>query len=404
MLEFLGIQFTWNLMKMRTVILLAALFVTATFVNGAHASRVGDFALLDHTGTFHQLSYYGDQAAVVMVVHANDSAAVNDYLAELELLQADYAEVPVVFHMLNAVAGDTRQSIAAAAEEHDIALPILVDETQLVAESLGVKRVGEVLVIKPDTMQLVYRGSLDQLGEVRCAINATVKGTEVTVAEFAGAGEPIAYAPRTQTVSYSKDIAPILEENCVQCHHEGGIGPWAMTGHAMVQGWSAMMREVVMTQRMPPGQVDPHVGRELLEVAGLTTAEMQKLVHWIDAGAPGDDAPDPLEGLQFANSKWGFGEPDLVYTIPAQEIPATGVLDYRYVPVELNLDRDVWVKAMEFIPGDPAVVHHVIAYVSSPADKTVRGRATGAAQAAVRVHDRSAARARVMRSATTAAA
>lgn len=380
MLEFLEIQFTWNLMKMRTVILLAVLFVTTSLTSGAHASRVGDFALLDHTGTFHQLSYYGDQAAIVMVIHANDSAAVNDHLAELDALQAEYAGVPVLFQMLNAVAGDTRQSIATAAEKQGITLPILVDETQLVAESLGVERIGEVLVIKPDTMQLVYRGSLDQLGEVRGAINAAVEGAEVTVAEFAAAGAPITYAPRAQTVSYSKDIAPILQENCVQCHHEGGIGPWAMTGHAMVQGWSAMMREVVMTQRMPPGQVDPHVGRELLQVAGLTTEEMQKLVHWIDAGAPGDDAPDPLEGLQFANSKWGFGEPDLVYTIPAQEIPATGVLDYRYVPVELNLDRDVWVKAMEFVPGDPTVVHHVIAYVSSPADKTVRGRATGAAQ------------------------
>ena len=87
-----------------------------------------------------------------------------------------------------------------------------------------------------------------------------------------------------------------------------------------------------------------------------------------------------MHELTFEKTKFSFGEPDLVVKIPPQEIPATGILDYRYVPVDLNLDRDVWVKGMEFIPGDPEVVHHVIAYVASPADKTVRGRETGAAQ------------------------
>ncbi len=367
-------------MKMRIALLFAALCTAGM----AHASRVGDFALLDHTGTFHQLSYFNDQAAIVLVAHANDSTVMAEQLDEIHALRERYAEHPVVFYMLNADAGDTRQTIAAEAAAKEISIPILVDETQLVAESLGIERVGEVLVVKPDTMQLMYRGSVDQLSEVQGAINAVIEGAEISVAEFAGGGAPLVYAARDQHAasppSYSRDIAPILKDNCVQCHHEGGIGPWAMTGHAMVQGWSAMMREVVMTQRMPPGQVDPHVGKDLLQVAGLSTEEMQQLVHWIDAGAPGDDAEDPLAGLQFANAKFNFGEPDLIYKIPAQEIPATGVLDYRYVPVELNLDRDVWVKAMEFIPGDPAVVHHVIAYVSSPADKTVRGRATGAAQ------------------------
>jgi hypothetical protein len=153
-----------------------------------------------------------------------------------------------------------------------------------------------------------------------------------------------------------------------------------MSNHSMVRGWSAMMREVVMTRRMPPGQIDGHVGREFEDIAGLTAEEKQQLIHWIDAGAPIDGESDPLTELAFENSRFGLGEPDLVYTVPAQTIPATGVIDYRYVPVELDLDRDIWVRAMEFVPGDRQVLHHVIAYVSSPADKTVRGRQTGAAR------------------------
>ncbi len=367
-----------------------ALCLSASASVQAAAERVGDFALLDHTGTFHQLSYLSDHQAVVLVVHGNNSDAIGKHLEDLEALRQKYADQPVAFLMLNPVAADDRDAIGAAAQAADINFPILHDETQLVAESLDVSRIGEVLVINPQSMTLAHRGNTGDLAATDVAINALTQGqvpsatAVATGAVATGNGAQIVYAAAeqhaAQAPSYSQDIAPILEKHCVQCHHDGGIGPWSMNSHAMVQGWSAMIREVLMTQRMPPGQIDTHASKELLQVAGLSPAEMQQVVHWIDAGAPGDAQPDPLAGLQFADSKFSFGEPDLIYTIPAQEIPATGVIDYRYVPVELNLDRDVWVRAMEFIPGDPEVLHHVIAYVSSPADKTVRGRATGAAQ------------------------
>ena len=82
-------------------------------------------------------------------------------------------------------------------------------------------------------------------------------------------------------VSYNDDIVPILERNCVSCHHDGAIAPWSMSSHAMVMGWSPMMKEVVMTKRMPPGQIDPHVGMPIKDVAGLTISERQKLIQWI---------------------------------------------------------------------------------------------------------------------------
>jgi hypothetical protein len=188
---------------------------------------------------------------------------------------------------------------------------------------------------------------------------------------------------RQSVVSYTKDVVPILKDNCVSCHHDGAIGPWSMSSHALVRGWSMMMREVVMTRRMPPGQIDPHVGKAIAGAAGLTVEEKQLLVHWIDAGAPMDEgAEDPLTALTFDDPKYSLGEPDMIFKVPAQAIPATGVIDYRYVPVELNLNTDVWVRAIEFIPGDRQVLHHIIAYLSSPADKTVRGRENGSARGA----------------------
>ncbi|MEQ8691566.1 MAG: redoxin domain-containing protein [Pseudomonadales bacterium] len=348
-------------MKLFKFALVLMVFATPTAV---FASSVGDFALLDSQGKFHQLSYYSDQRAVVLYVHRNDSAQVKADLGELSALAAD----DVVVLMLNPDNG--RDAITADASALGTDIPILFDEGKFVAQALGVARVGETLVIDPTTMTLKYQGAVAGAAQV-------LAGQEVAAQEATG---PLISFAESHPVSYSSDIVPILEKNCVSCHHEGGIGPWAMNSHTMVRGFSPMMKEVVLTRRMPPGQIDTHVSKPILNTAGLSLTEKSKLLAWIDAGAPMDGDSDPLTELTFSNARFSMGEPDLVYTVPAQSIPATGIIDYRYVPVELNLDRDVWVSAMEFVPGDQEVLHHVIAYVSSPADKSVRGRETGAAQ------------------------
>ena len=160
-------------------------------------------------------------------------------------------------------------------------------------------------------------------------------------------GEEIQYAS-VGSVSYNDDIVPILERNCVSCHRDNAIAPWSMSSHAMVMGWSPMMKEVVMTKRMPPGQIDPHVGMPIKDVAGLTIAESQKLIQWIDKGSPRGEGPDLLTALEFDDPEFSLGEPDIVLAVTPQAIPATGVIDYRYVPVELNLDKDVWVTVSSF--------------------------------------------------------
>lgn len=364
--------------------------VLAAPIPASSNEPVGDFALLDHNGKFHQLSYYGDQKAVVLVTQSLASSQASQQAKTLTELSAKYAKQGVVFFMLNSQPQDSRAAVATQAKGLDHGFPVLLDESQLVAESLSLSHLGEVLVVDPNAMQVLFRGALDSAGQQALdsllaapKVSNTASNTATLTTKLSG--EKLTFAAQVQhqatPPSYSKDIAPILESNCVSCHHDGGIGPWSMSNHAMVRGWAPMMREVVMTRRMPPGQIDNHVGRPISEVAGLSIVEQQQLVHWIDAGAPMDDSTqDPLAALTFENPKFTMGEPDMVLKVPAQKIPASGIIDYRYVPVELNLDRDVWVQAMEFVPGDQQVLHHVIAYLSSPADKTARGRATGSAR------------------------
>lgn len=375
-----------------TIFVSAVLFSLAA--SATQQTTISDFTLLDHQGVSHQLSWYGDHKAIVIFVQGNDNPVVQHGANALEEVRLSFDSEEVAFFMLNPLTQDNRRTIGVEAEKQGYTIPILVDETQLVAESLDITQLAEVLVVDPKTMTVVFRGLVDDGSDMvdatrhylTDALKAFLSGVKIVNAGSMAAtsANPIVFHSRdhhqANQVSYTKDIVPLLQDNCVACHHDGGIGPWSMSNHAMVRGFSAMMREVVMTKRMPPGQIDAHVGKPIADTTGLSVEEEQKLLHWIDAGAPIDGESDPLAAMAFDDPKFSLGEPDMVFKVPPQTIPATGIVDYRYIPVELNLDRDVWVRAVEFVPGDRQVLHHVIAYLSSPADKTVRGRQNGSAR------------------------
>jgi hypothetical protein len=171
-------------------------------------------------------------------------------------------------------------------------------------------------------------------------------------------------------MSYSETIAPILKENCVACHVQGGIAPWAMSEYAMIKGFAPMIREVVRTKRMPPWHADPEIGHWRNDV-GMSDQDNKTLIAWIEAGAPRGEGDDPLKQIQPHENLWTLGEPDLILDIPAFEIPATGTVDYQFPNVPNPYDRDVWVVAAEVIPGDPKAVHHILAGSS---EKQPQGR------------------------------
>ena len=347
--------------------LVLALFfslATPTLAN----ERIGDFALLDDQGKFHQLSYYGDYSAVAVLVSGLSSKADQEQLSAFAAVAKAHAD-EVVFLVLNPNPSTDRGAARTVLDDLQVDLPVLMDESQLVAKNLSAKAYSEVFVLNPQTATLMHRTNTADLTQVLMTMTDGLTQASTQLASTTVTGEEIQYAS-VGAVSYNDDIVPILERNCVSCHHDGAIAPWSMSSHAMVMGWSPMMKEVVMTKRMPPGQIDPHVGMPIKDVAGLTIEEKQKLIQWIDQGSPRGEGPDLLTALEFEDPEFSLGEPDIVLDVTPQAIPATGVIDYRYVPVELNLDKDVWVSGIEFLPGDRQVLHHVITYLQSPADKT----------------------------------
>ncbi len=351
------------------------LLLCAGTAHGNPTARVDDFVLLDQAGKAHQLYYLKDAPAIVLLVQGNGCPIVRNALPALKAVRDVYATKGVEFLMINSNLQDDRASIAKEAAEFDIDLPILDDETQLIGESLGLVRTAEAIVIDPSSWQIVYRGPINDQQTYERMKPAPTENYLVDSLDAAIANEPINPAQRDALgclinfpqrasdhadISYATTIAPLLERACVECHRTGGIGPWAMTDYTMVRGFAPMMREVLRTQRMPPWHADPHVGTFQGD-RSLSTSEKQTLVHWIEAGAPRGEGADPLAEASRTWSEWPLGKPDLVVTLPAFEVPASGVVDYQYPWVVNPLDRDVWVRATTIAPGDRAVVHHALA-------------------------------------------
>lgn len=366
------------MLRITTLAKVAAVSAVTAFVglSANAADRISDFSLVDHNGKFFQLSRAADNEAIVILSHA-DSRDVRRAYGDLEGLMEQFADQPVAFYLMDSTGASDKVELRDVADDADITLPILIDETQLVAKELGISRATDVVILDPESRELIFRGALnDRWAEgsrarrasehyAADALTAFLNDGDIGAEQLASKGDALEFAA-IQEVSYANEIVPILKERCVSCHMEGGIAPFAMTNHQMVQGWSPMIREVLYTKRMPPGQIDSEYVHDFRDVSHITTEETQKLVSWIDNGAQNNDGADPLAEYKPELVKWAYGEPDLLYTIPAQTIPATGVQDYRNIALPLELEEDVWVKAIEFEAGDPTVLHHIIAFAYGP--------------------------------------
>jgi hypothetical protein len=262
---------------------------------------------------------------------------------------------------------------------------VVQDDMQFVGEQLGASRSGEVYVVDPKTWKVAYRGPLnanfaDGAAKTSAAdaIDAVMKGgvKTTTVAEAKGCGIDFpGLAPQAkasfQKISYSETIAPILEEKCVACHQQGGIGPFAMDSYELVKGFAPMMREAIRTDRMPPWDADPHVGK-FKDDKSLTPDQAKTLVRWIEAGAPRGEGADPLAAVKRVAPEWPLGKPDLIVDIPAYTIPASGYVDYQYPTTPNPLTEGKWLKAATAKVSQRQGVHHILSGIIAEGE-TQRG-------------------------------
>ncbi len=175
--------------------------------------------------------------------------------------------------------------------------------------------------------------------------------------------------PSTTNVTYDKDVAPILNNNCAVCHRPGEIGPMSLLSYKEVRPWAKNIKEKVASRTMPPWFADPNHGK-FSNDRRLSDKEVATLVSWVDGGMKEGDAKDLPAAPNFTQG-WNIGKPDAVLSMKEEySVPADGVVDYQYFMVPTNFTEDHWIQAAEIRPGARSAVHHVIVFVQDPAGTT----------------------------------
>ncbi|MCM3880583.1 MAG: tetratricopeptide repeat protein [Vicinamibacterales bacterium] len=166
-----------------------------------------------------------------------------------------------------------------------------------------------------------------------------------------------AVTAQAQMVTFNKDIAPVIWQNCASCHRPGQLGPFALLAFEDVRPRAREIVRAVKSHTMPPWKPEPGYG-EFEGVRRLSDAQIALIERWVSQGSrQGDPADLPAAPAWAAG--WQLGQPDLIITMPEPYVLAAGGTDiFRTFVVPIPVNRRRYVRAMEFHPGSFPVVHH----------------------------------------------
>jgi hypothetical protein len=180
-----------------------------------------------------------------------------------------------------------------------------------------------------------------------------------------------------QAPTFYKDVLPILQANCQNCHRPGEIAPMSFLTFEQTRPFARAIKTAVQTKKMPPWFADPAFGHFSNEKR-LGSRDIETLMAWADGGAPAGKESDAPAPIKFENG-WNI-KPDVIVEMPkAFELPAKGTINYKYIVVKANFPEDMWVVAAEMRPGDPAVLHHGKVWVRPPGSKWMKDAVPGEA-------------------------
>ena len=176
---------------------------------------------------------------------------------------------------------------------------------------------------------------------------------------------PSAQQPAAGQVTFAKDVVPILQRSCQNCHRPGSVAPFSLLTYEEARPWAKSIKNRIQKREMPPWTLDKNVGiQEFKNDISLSDAEIAKVVKWVDSGAPLGNIADMPKPLQFEDPRiWhiGNGKPDLIVSMPKPfRVPAVGADVTLEFLAETGLTEDRYIKEIETKP-DPKgfkVVHH----------------------------------------------
>ncbi|MFT5131445.1 MAG: peroxiredoxin [Rhodothermales bacterium] len=351
----------------------------------ASAHRIGrlmpDFAFTDISGKAHRLSDYADKKACVFVLTTTGCPLAKKMMPSVIRSAAEFAKRDVAFFLVNVGEADRMETMMKAIGDYKINIPYVPDPKGKLSAFFAPLTTTEAFVVDA-AGTLVYRGAVhDQYG-FAYSLDAPRSRYLVDALEAVLAGETppqpamtapgcevdIPRLPLSKTVTYHNRISRIMQQNCVECHREDGLGPFSLETPGDVIANRKMITRMVTRDLMPPWfaadmetPADGHSGWS--EDRALEADDKADLLGWLSGARElGDPGQAPL-ARRFPRD-WEMGKPDAIFRLPkAVEVKAEGTMPYVNLKVETDFKEDRWVRAFELRPTDRAVVHHVLVFV-----------------------------------------
>jgi peroxiredoxin/mono/diheme cytochrome c family protein len=352
--------------------------------SAAVGRTINEFALKDLQGVSHSLVELKDSPVVVVAFMGAECPLAKLYAPRLSELAREYAGRGASFLAIDANAQDSLAEMGHFSRTYQLTIPFLKDPGNVVADLFAAERTPEVFVLDRERV-VRYHGRIDdQYGfqsgvgyqrpqatkrDLADAIDQLLAGKSIDQSTTHAPGcliGRVRAANEQSEVTYSKQIARIFQERCVNCHRKGEIAPFSLSNYDEVVGWAAMIEEVVRENRMPPWHADPNVGH-FANDGRLSDAEKRMIATWVANGAPQGN-PQDLPRPVVYTSGWQISPPDRVIVMSDRPftVPAEGKIEYQYFLTDPGFTEDVWVREAEARAGNNAVVHHIIVFVVPP--------------------------------------
>jgi len=365
--------------------------LAAILLGGADGGPTA-FRLQDFHGQWHGSTDFASKKALVVGFVGTECPLAASYTDRLVELEKTYAPKGIGFVLIDSNQQDSLADLTHFAKKHAMTMPLLKDVGNAYADRLGAERTPEAFVLD-SSGAVVYRGRIDDqygIGYQRPkptqkpladALDLLLAGKPIAVAKtevegcYIGKVKPTNPAAKSP-ITYSNQVARVLQKRCVECHRAGQAAPFALTSYSEVAGWAESMLEMVEQRRMPPWHANPAYGH-FSNDARLSNDEIKMLRDWVAAGCPEGDPASLPAPVQYAEG-WRIPKPDVVFKIPQPyKVPATGAVSYQYFAAPTNFTEDKWIQAAEALPDAKAVVHHIIVFVRPPGTRQVGGGGGG---------------------------
>jgi peroxiredoxin/mono/diheme cytochrome c family protein len=320
------------------------------------------------------ISSIKEKKAIVVVFLSFDCPVSNDYSTSLAALHKDYSDKGVAFVAV-VPSEEAPATLKTLAADYKLPFPIYVDPRSETVDAFKATTTPEAFLLDHNYV-LRYRGRIDNAFSARLkknanttefdlknAIEATLAGKDVAVPATRPVGCPVFTKGSfkkavSTTVSYHKNVEPILQNHCQGCHRPGAVGPFSLMNFKQAVNWADDIKSYTARRQMPPWK--PTGGPAFHNDRTMSEEEIKTLALWVDGGTPeGDpkDAPKPKEFIEG----WNLGKPDLIVKAPDDfTLGASGRDTFRCFVIPTNLDEDRYIVAFEVRPGNQRIVHHTL--------------------------------------------